>query len=196
MLTAARTHSQNEYAPFFETVIRYLGGLLSAYALSGEPILLTRADDLGKLLMPAFEGRVFPAYSVNTVTCVSSSLVSVYYLMCSFYFICTRGKTGMGWTGSMVLFAEAASCQLEFKYLAKLTGRREYYDAVRVPTPLPFAQFPSMSKNAGRAHHGHALRRRRPGGAVPHALERLGAPAGRYVLSFPSFLPHSLRSLI
>jgi len=29
------------------------------------------------------------------------------------------------------LFAEATSCQLEFKYLAKITGKREYYTAVQ-----------------------------------------------------------------
>lgn len=59
------------FAPFFETVIRYLGGLLSAYALSREPILLTRADDLGRLLAPAFNTQsTFPAFSVSTATCV------------------------------------------------------------------------------------------------------------------------------
>ena len=55
--------------PFFETVIRYLGGLLSAYALSGEPILLARADDLGKALLPAFNtSSGMPMYAVDTVT--------------------------------------------------------------------------------------------------------------------------------
>lgn len=29
-----------------------------------------------------------------------------------------------------VLFAEATTCQLEFKYLAKLTGKKEYYERV------------------------------------------------------------------
>jgi hypothetical protein len=59
---------QNSYAPFFETVIRYLGGLLSAYALSGNPILLSRADDLGGMLLPAFNtNSSLPAFAVNTV---------------------------------------------------------------------------------------------------------------------------------
>lgn len=62
---------QGEYAPFFETVIRYLGGLLSAYALSGEPTLLSRADDLGRMLLPAFNTtHGLPMYAVNTVTYV------------------------------------------------------------------------------------------------------------------------------
>lgn len=32
--------------------------------------------------------------------------------------------------GDSILFAEAATCQLEYKYLAKLTGRAEYYEKV------------------------------------------------------------------
>ena len=39
---------------FFETVIRYLGGLLSAYALSGRQVLLDKADELGQKLPPVF----------------------------------------------------------------------------------------------------------------------------------------------
>ncbi|KAG6890086.1 hypothetical protein C0995_012035 [Termitomyces sp. Mi166 len=42
----------DSFAPFFETVIRYLGGMLSAYALSGETVLLARADDLATMLLP------------------------------------------------------------------------------------------------------------------------------------------------
>lgn len=60
---------QHERAPFFETVIRYLGGLLSAYALSGEAIFVVRADRLGTALLPAFDTPSgFPTYSVNTET--------------------------------------------------------------------------------------------------------------------------------
>ncbi|OJT12443.1 Endoplasmic reticulum mannosyl-oligosaccharide 1,2-alpha-mannosidase [Trametes pubescens] len=100
---------KGKYAPFFETVIRYLGGLLSAYAISGEPILLTRADDLGFMLLPAFNTTYgLPMYAVNTVS----------------------GETRQGWTGSQILWAEALSCQMEYKYLAHLTGRQEYFDRV------------------------------------------------------------------
>lgn len=59
------------YAPFFETVIRYLGGLLSSYALSNEPLLLQRADELGTKLSPVFNTTSgLPTYSVNTDTSV------------------------------------------------------------------------------------------------------------------------------
>jgi mannosyl-oligosaccharide alpha-1,2-mannosidase len=42
--------------PVFETIIRYLGGLLSAYDLSGgDSLMLERAEDLAEWLMGAFE---------------------------------------------------------------------------------------------------------------------------------------------
>lgn len=67
---------QNERAPFFETVIRYLGGLLSAYALSGEAIFVVRADRLGAALLPAFDTPSgFPTYSVNTETYAKLSAI-------------------------------------------------------------------------------------------------------------------------
>ncbi|KAL0947748.1 hypothetical protein HGRIS_013828 [Hohenbuehelia grisea] len=101
--------SQGQYAPFFETVIRYLGGLLSAYALSGQTMLLSRAEELGRKLLPVFESsHGLPWYSVNT----------------------DSGEAGVGWLGGSVLFAEAMSCQMEYKYLAHLTGRSEFYDKV------------------------------------------------------------------
>ncbi|KAL0060424.1 hypothetical protein AAF712_012793 [Marasmius tenuissimus] len=96
----------NEFAPFFETIIRYLGGLLSAYALSKDPILLQKADELGQALLPAFNtSSGLPMYAVNTLT----------------------GATRGGWTGT-TLWAEALSNQMEFKYLAHLTGKKEYFE--------------------------------------------------------------------
>ncbi|KAF7974676.1 hypothetical protein HWV62_11433 [Athelia sp. TMB] len=92
------------YAPFFETTIRYLGGLLSAYALSGEPILLERADDLGRLMEPVFDTpSKFPVFAVST----------------------TEHKH----QGSEIAsIAEMATCQLEYLYLAKATGKQEFFN--------------------------------------------------------------------
>ena len=42
-----------------------------------------------------------------------------------------RGKILADAGKNSVLFAEATSCQLEFKYLAKITGKKEYYQRVR-----------------------------------------------------------------
>ncbi|KAF6752065.1 mannosyl-oligosaccharide 1,2-alpha-mannosidase [Ephemerocybe angulata] len=99
--------SSSGYAPFFETIIRYLGGYLSAYALSGDKVLLSLADDLGERLLPAFntEPIGWPAFSVRP------------------------GDGSINKGGSMLL-AEMASCQVEYKYLSKATGRPEYYEKV------------------------------------------------------------------
>lgn len=101
--------TQATTVPFFETVIRYLGGLLSAYGLSHDASLLARADELGAALLPAFNTTSgFPMYAVHTRT----------------------GETAGGWAGFRTAWlAEIASCTMEYKYLAKLTGRKEYWDA-------------------------------------------------------------------
>ncbi|KAF9043367.1 glycoside hydrolase [Panaeolus papilionaceus] len=106
-----RPTKPDHYAPFFETTIRYLGGTLSAYALSKEPKLKELAEELGTLLIPAFDGTTsgLPAYSVNVET----------------------GKVLADAGKKTVLFAEATTCQLEFKYLAKITGKKEYYERVQ-----------------------------------------------------------------
>ncbi|KAI0688251.1 glycoside hydrolase family 47 protein [Cytidiella melzeri] len=101
--------NQNEYVPFFETVIRYLGGLLSAYALTNNPVYLTHADELGMRLLPIFDTMVgLPSFSVNMQT----------------------GMGRSGWLGPFSILSEFASCQMEYRYLAHLTGRAEYIDAV------------------------------------------------------------------
>lgn len=100
----------NKPVPFFETTIRYLGGLLSAYGLSHDPILLKAADELGAAMMPVFNTTSgFPRFSVVPAT--STATGSVW------------SGSGQGW------LAEIASCMMEYKYLAKVTGKKEYYDA-------------------------------------------------------------------
>lgn len=47
--------STEEPVQLFETVIRYLGGFLSAYDLSNETIFLEKAVELTNLLLPAFD---------------------------------------------------------------------------------------------------------------------------------------------
>ncbi|KAI9453038.1 seven-hairpin glycosidase [Lactarius psammicola] len=89
-----------KYAPFFETVIRYLGGLLSAYALSQDP----------------YPPRPRRYHRDRSLARVPYALGSADVL--------TMGRS------AHASFAEALTCQLEYKYLSYLTGRKEYYDAV------------------------------------------------------------------
>ncbi|EAU90323.2 mannosidase [Coprinopsis cinerea okayama7 len=93
--------------PFFETIIRYMGGLLSAYALSKDPILLKRAEDLADALDPIFSTPSgLPAFAVNPLS---------------------------NWTdgNSTGVLAEIASWQLEYTYLAHASGKKKYLDHVQ-----------------------------------------------------------------
>ncbi|KAJ6485633.1 glycoside hydrolase [Mycena sanguinolenta] len=129
-----------KYVPFFETIIRYLGGLLSAYALSGEPILLQKADQLGASLLPAFDTPSgLPMFAVNPMT----------------------GATRYGWTGA-VLWSEALSNQMEYKYLAYLTGRPEYFEKTEKIMDIMYnaditgGEFPSQwDTTTGRPSNKH-----------------------------------------
>jgi mannosyl-oligosaccharide alpha-1,2-mannosidase len=62
-----------DFIPYFETVIRYLGGLLSAYAISPNQSLLTRAEELAAILDPVFDTPSgMPQYGVYTTKFVHS----------------------------------------------------------------------------------------------------------------------------
>lgn len=92
----------------FETTIRVLGGLLSAYHLSGrDPLYLEKAVELGDRMLGAFEtpsGLPLPMVNLHT-------------------------KEGVGeeYSKYLVSTAEAATLQLEYKYLSYLTDNEQYW---------------------------------------------------------------------
>ncbi|KAJ7464483.1 glycoside hydrolase family 47 protein [Mycena latifolia] len=96
---------EKKFAPFFETVIRYLGGFLSGYAISKDSALLARAEELAVKLDPIFDKYKgeFPVYGVNTH---SGDVVGP----------------------EIGILAEMASLQMEYLYLAKATGKKRYFD--------------------------------------------------------------------
>ncbi|KAF9128316.1 mannosyl-oligosaccharide alpha-1,2-mannosidase [Mortierella sp. GBA39] len=93
----------------FETTIRVLGGLLSAYDQSGkDPLFLRKAVDLADRLMGAFE----------TPTGIPYASVHL------------RDRRGVpGHDRGISSTAEVTSLQLEFKYLSYLTGDERYWKA-------------------------------------------------------------------
>lgn len=93
------------FISLFETTIRNMGGLLSAYYLSGQKQLLQAAKDLGEALSPAFSihKHGIPGKDFDVMAKRHRESSSV---------------------------AEAGSLQLEFKYLATLTGEPKYFDQV------------------------------------------------------------------
>jgi len=90
----------------FETTIRALGGLLSAYDLSGDRVFLEKAKDLGDRLMPAF----------NTPTGIPHGQVNLE----------SGQSNNFGWTGSSSILSELGTLQVEFRYLSKALGIPEY----------------------------------------------------------------------
>uniref|UniRef100_A0A8C3WXM9 alpha-1,2-Mannosidase n=1 Tax=Catagonus wagneri TaxID=51154 RepID=A0A8C3WXM9_9CETA len=97
----------------FESTIRVLGGLLSAFHLSGDGLFLEKAEDLGNRLMPAFQTPSKIPYSdVNIGTGVAHP---------------------PRWTSDSTV-AEVTSIQLEFRELSRLTGDKRFQEAVEQVT--------------------------------------------------------------
>jgi mannosyl-oligosaccharide alpha-1,2-mannosidase len=98
--------------PLFETTIRYLGGLLAAYDISGKKYknLLDKAVELAEVLMSTFDtpNRMPETY---------------YYWRPQFASQKHRASTH-------VVLAEIGSLSMEFTRLAQLTGEHKYYDAI------------------------------------------------------------------
>ncbi|KAM5360264.1 hypothetical protein ACJZ2D_013872 [Fusarium nematophilum] len=93
----------------FETTIRHLGGLLSAYELSGEHFLLAKAIELGDLLYAAFDNpQQMPPHSI------------------SFHDL----KRSRGHPEPRQSAASLGSMTLEFTRLSQQSGNPKYYDAV------------------------------------------------------------------
>ncbi|KAK9774635.1 putative Family 47 glycosyl hydrolase [Seiridium cardinale] len=93
----------------FETTIRHLGGLLSAYDLSKEPALLDKAIEVGDMLYAGFDtpNRMPP-----------------------FWLDFQKAKDGSLRPGNHDPSASVTSSGLEFTRLAQLTGDNKYYDAI------------------------------------------------------------------
>lgn len=126
-LSQSLTWEQDQDVNTFETTIRMLGGLLSAHYISneyphlaaqedddpgkaGEDLYLEKAKDLADRLMAAFDspsGIPFASVNLGKMEGLPS-----------------HADNGASST------AEATTVQLEFKYLAKLTGEKNFWDKV------------------------------------------------------------------
>ena len=100
---------------FFETTIRILGGLLSAYEFSCDLYacdqgLLDKAKDIGDRLSKAF----------NTPTGLPYATINLQS---------GRGSTP-GWTGGSAILAEVGTIQLEFAALSRYTKDKQYDERV------------------------------------------------------------------
>ncbi|KAH8668714.1 glycoside hydrolase family 47 protein [Xylariales sp. PMI_506] len=93
----------------FETNIRYMGGLLSAYDLSKHPVLLEKATELGNLLYIAF----------NTENRMPVDFIDF-----------EQAKTGRALSVEQrVVSASPGTLSLEMTHLSQVTGDPKYFDA-------------------------------------------------------------------
>lgn len=105
-ITENLSFDKDIYVQNFEITIRLLGGLLSAYQLTGDKKLLNLADDLGTRLLPVFDSRTgMPYKHVNL-------------------------KTGQV-KGEITNPAETGTLLIEFGTLAKLTNKPVFYEKAK-----------------------------------------------------------------
>jgi mannosyl-oligosaccharide alpha-1,2-mannosidase len=99
-----------EVLNIFETTIRYLGAFLAAYDLSGHPVLLQKAREVGAMIYVAFDTpNHMPVTRWHFMAAVTGARSSA---------------------SNQAFSAELGSFSLEFTRLAQLTGDDRFYDAV------------------------------------------------------------------
>ncbi|EAW06865.1 class I alpha-mannosidase 1A [Aspergillus clavatus NRRL 1] len=106
------TTSKREELPVFETVIRYLGGLLGAYDISGHKydVLLDKAVELAEVVMGAFD--------------TPNRMPTMFYKWTPEY----TAEPHLADVDTTL--AEIGSLSVEFTRLAQLTKQDKYYDAI------------------------------------------------------------------
>jgi mannosyl-oligosaccharide alpha-1,2-mannosidase len=97
---------KDEYVSVFEATIRFVGGLLSAYELTGDRLFLQKAEELAQRLLPAFRSASGIPYSqVN---------------------LHTGTVRNNNWHKSDSILSEIGTIQLEFKHLSHHSGNPIY----------------------------------------------------------------------
>jgi len=87
----------------FETNIRYVGGLLSAYSFTGDEVFKTKAAHIADKLLPAFD----------TPTGIPYALVNMR----------SGSAKNFGWaSGGSSILSEFGTLHMEFSYLSDITG--------------------------------------------------------------------------
>ncbi|XP_078423378.1 mannosyl-oligosaccharide 1,2-alpha-mannosidase IA-like [Cetorhinus maximus] len=95
----------------FEVTIRFVGGLLSAYYLTGDELFKMKAIELGEKLLPAF----------NTPTGIPWALINL------------RSGVGRNWgwaSGGSSILAELGTLHLEFVHLSEVSGNPKFAEKV------------------------------------------------------------------
>eukprot|EP01132_Coremiostelium_polycephalum_P002399 gene2399-2966_t len=119
----------SRYLSVFEVIIRFLGGFLSTYELTQDKLFLDKAEEMGKLLLNAFDkSSIFPKKTLNLAT-------------------------GNGDFGDCAVLAEFGTVFLEFNHLSKLTGNpiwAEKSDAIVTAMDKIESQIPGLYPHSVR----------------------------------------------
>jgi mannosyl-oligosaccharide alpha-1,2-mannosidase len=95
----------------FETNIRFVGGLLAAYALTGDHVFKEKAQYVADKMLPAFQ----------TPTGIPYALINFK----------TGSSKNYGWaSGGCSILSEFGTIHLEFSYLSEVTGNPVYQERV------------------------------------------------------------------
>jgi mannosyl-oligosaccharide alpha-1,2-mannosidase len=98
----------NKVVNLFEVTIRYFGGLLAAYDLSQEPVLLAKAIELGNALYATFDTpNRLPSHWLDF----------------------DKAKTGTQTADDSISGAAGGTLCMEFTRLSQITGDSKYHDA-------------------------------------------------------------------
>lgn len=102
------TFDRDADVSLFETNIRVLGGMLTAYDFTGDKMFLDKSIDLANRLLKAFKPKSgIPHAMVNLKTGASHNF---------------------GWTGGQAILAEVGTLQIEFSYLSHLSNNPIYHE--------------------------------------------------------------------
>ncbi|KAI4335347.1 hypothetical protein L6164_014001 [Bauhinia variegata] len=107
----------------FETTIRVLGGLLSAYDLSGDMVFLEKARDIADRLLPAW----------NTPSGIPYNRINLAY----------GNANNLQWTRGNSILADSGSEQLEFIALSQRTKDPKYLHRVENVMKGIYRTFPA-----------------------------------------------------
>ncbi|CAM1500943.1 Fc.00g101050.m01.CDS01 [Cosmosporella sp. VM-42] len=102
------SRTSDKFLNLFEVTIRHLGGLVAAYDLSGQEIILNKAIELGDMLYATFD---------------TPNRLPSHWL----YF--DKAKSGKQQADESMSGAAGGSLCLEFTRLSQITGDPKYYDA-------------------------------------------------------------------
>ncbi|KAE9549711.1 hypothetical protein FO519_007075 [Halicephalobus sp. NKZ332] len=126
----------------FETTIRFIGGFLTLFGLTGEEIYKKRAQETADVLLPAFD----------TSTGIAKSLITPG----------SKSATNYNWARDESILAEFGSLHLEFEYLTQITGNKIYLQKVqKIRDFLEKAEKPNglyptyLNPNTGKFGNNH-----------------------------------------